>query len=52
MNIPRASLGIALLISVCGRVNAEPPIGMAEMLDESTLAVEVVRDWHVVDGPV
>jgi hypothetical protein len=52
MNIPRASLGIALLISVCGRVNAEPPIGMAEMLDESTLAVEVVRDWHVVDGLV
>jgi hypothetical protein len=27
------------------------PIDMAEMLSEDTLAVEVIRDWHVVDGP-
>ena len=27
------------------------PIDMAEMLDENTLAIKVIRDWHAVDGP-
>jgi hypothetical protein len=27
------------------------PIDMTEMLDESTLEVQAIRDWHVVDGP-
>jgi hypothetical protein len=50
MRIPKI-LYITLFIGVYAYANDDPPIDMAEMLDEDTLAVEVIRDWHAVDGP-
>ena len=51
MNISKIIPHVVLLIGVNAYANDDSPIDMAKMLDEGTLATEVIRDWHAVDGP-
>lgn len=51
MNISKIIPHVVLLIGVNAYANDDSPIDMAKILDEGTLATEVIRDWHAVDGP-
>ena len=51
MSLPKISICIVLLACANTYAADDSPIDMAEMLDESTLAIKVIRDWYAVDGP-
>lgn len=50
MRIRKRLLCITLFVGVSAYANDDSAIDMAEMLDDSTLATEIIRDWHRVDG--
>jgi hypothetical protein len=51
MNIPKIILCVAPLTCFNAYARGDSPIDMAKMLDDSTLATEVIQDWHAVAGP-